>query len=74
MALHFTGTCGRAAIRAIRRREGLVVITPLAQLVWRFKRFAPGLFDWLQQFRRHRRRPTVAAPVASPLLWPNKAH
>jgi short-subunit dehydrogenase len=43
------------AIRAIRRCEGLVVMTPLAHFVWRFKRFAPGLLDWLQQFRRHRR-------------------
>jgi short-subunit dehydrogenase len=56
------------AVRAIRRCEGLVLITPLAQFVWRFKRLAPGLLDWLQQFRRHRHRPAVAVPTASPFL------
>jgi hypothetical protein len=46
----------RRAIRAIRRREGVVVITPFANAMWRFKRFAPGLFDRLQQFRRFKRK------------------
>jgi NAD(P)-dependent dehydrogenase (short-subunit alcohol dehydrogenase family) len=42
------------AIRAIRRSEGLVMVTPLAHLLWRIKRFTPGLLDWIQQFRLHR--------------------
>lgn len=46
----------RRAIRAIHRSEGVVVVTPLAHFVWRFKRYAPGLLDWLHQFRVGRRR------------------
>jgi short-subunit dehydrogenase len=52
------------AVRAIRRSEGLVLITPLAHFLWGFKRLAPGLLDWLQRFRRHRRRPVLTAPLA----------
>jgi hypothetical protein len=33
-----------------------VVITPFANAMWRFKRFAPGLLDRLQQFRRFKRK------------------
>jgi short-subunit dehydrogenase len=53
------------ALRAIRRSEGLVLVTPMAHFLWAFKRSAPRLLDWLQQFRRHRRRqPAIAAPLA----------
>lgn len=59
----------RRAIRAIHRAEGVVVITPFANAMWRFKRFAPGLFDRLQQFRRfkHKTGPIqyIPAPVPS---------
>ena len=61
------------AVRAIRRCEGLVLVTPLAHFLWRFRRFAPGLLDWLQQFRRHRRRPAgrqcpAAVQLPPPLI------
>ena len=57
----------RRAIRAIRRAEGVVVITPFAHAMWRFKRFAPGLFDFLQQFRRKRHSgPIQHIPAAYP--------
>jgi short-subunit dehydrogenase len=36
-----------AALRAIRRNKGLVVITPAARLLWWMARFMPGLLDWL---------------------------
>jgi short-subunit dehydrogenase len=51
------------AVRAIRRSEGLVLVTPLAHLLWRVKRFTPGLLDSIQQFRFHRRRDTAVAPL-----------
>jgi short-subunit dehydrogenase len=51
------------AIRAIRRKEGTVLVTPLAHFLWGFKRLAPGLLDWLQQFRRH--RPPTPSPTSS---------
>jgi short-subunit dehydrogenase len=58
------------AVRAIHRCEGLVLVTPLAHFLWRFKRFAPGLLDWLQQFRRHRRRPAVSQPCPAAVQAP----
>jgi short-subunit dehydrogenase len=47
-----------AALRAIRRNKGLVVITPAARLLWWMARFAPGLLDWLtrQGWRGKRKR------------------
>jgi 3-oxoacyl-[acyl-carrier protein] reductase len=34
-------------VRAIRRRQGLVLITPVAHFYWRLMRLAPWLVDWL---------------------------
>jgi short-subunit dehydrogenase len=47
-----------AALRAIRRNKGLVVITPAARLLWWMARFAPGLLDWVtrQGWRGMRKR------------------
>jgi 3-oxoacyl-[acyl-carrier protein] reductase len=46
-----------AAIRAIRRNKGVVVITPAARLLWWVARLFPGLLDWLtRQGWRGRRR------------------
>jgi 3-oxoacyl-[acyl-carrier protein] reductase len=51
-----------AAIRAIRRNKGLVVITPAARLLWWMARFFPGLLDWLtRQGWRGKRRKSIAA-------------
>ena len=51
-----------AAIRAIGRNRGLVVITPAARLLWWMARFSPGLLDWLtRQGWRGRRRTGIAA-------------
>jgi short-subunit dehydrogenase len=47
------------AIRAIRRNEGLALVTPMAHFLWRFKRFAPKLLEMIQQFRRHGKRHVV---------------
>lgn len=43
-----------AAIRAIRRRRALVVITPLAHVLWIAERISPRFVDWL--FREGWRR------------------
>ena len=45
-------TVAKHAIRAIRRNKGTVVVTPLARLLWMFKRFFPGLFDYVRSFSR----------------------
>jgi short-subunit dehydrogenase len=49
----------RAAVRAIRKNQGVVVVTGHAKFIAWIKRFAPRLFDRIQQFRRVRHRPTV---------------
>jgi 3-oxoacyl-[acyl-carrier protein] reductase len=40
-------TVARKAIAAIRRKRGLVLVTPAAHVYWRIARFAPRLTDWL---------------------------
>jgi 3-oxoacyl-[acyl-carrier protein] reductase len=51
-----------AAVRAIGRNKGLVVITPAARLLWWMARFAPGLLDWLtRQGWRGKRRTGIPA-------------
>jgi 3-oxoacyl-[acyl-carrier protein] reductase len=35
------------AVRAIRKNQGTVVITPAAHLYWRLMRLCPALVDWL---------------------------
>jgi NAD(P)-dependent dehydrogenase (short-subunit alcohol dehydrogenase family) len=42
-------------IRAIYRDQRLVLITPMAHLLYQAQRFAPGLLDLLQRLGRHRR-------------------
>jgi short-subunit dehydrogenase len=50
-----------AALRAMRRNKGLVVITPAARLLWWMARFAPGLLDFVtRQGWRGKRRPRSA--------------
>ena len=51
-----------ATIRAIRRRPAVVIITPLARLLWFFERLSPRFMDWL--FREGwRRRGKVQIPL-----------
>jgi 3-oxoacyl-[acyl-carrier protein] reductase len=54
---------GAAAVRAIQRNQGLVVITPAARLLWWTARLSPGLLDWLtrQGWRGKKRKPAVPA-------------
>lgn len=54
----------RRAVRAILRDEGLVLVTPMAHVLWLLKRLSPGLLDYCQRFRRRRRRPGRSASPA----------
>ena len=54
----------RRAVRAIRRNEGLVLVTWMAHVLWRLKRFAPGLLDFAQRFGRRRSNPAPCDPLA----------
>lgn len=58
------------AIAAIRRNKGIVVVSPLARLMWWTMRLAPGLVDWVsREGWRHPRRIDVAADLAARDLW-----
>ncbi len=59
------------AIRAIRRNRRVVVITPIAHVLFNAKRFTPWFLDWMNHFTLRRRRPTaVTTPSAAPVLRP----
>ena len=49
-------------LRAIYRDQRLVLITPLAHLLYRLHRYVPGLLDLLQHLRRRPAAKTVANP------------
>jgi NAD(P)-dependent dehydrogenase (short-subunit alcohol dehydrogenase family) len=55
----------RKAIRAIRRNRRLVLVTPLAHLLFNAKRFAPWLLDAMNRFRL-KRRPRPPRPATTP--------
>lgn len=51
------------AVRAIRRNQGIVVMTPLARLWWWAARLFPGALNWLmRQGWRRRKRIHIARP------------
>ncbi|MEX1094744.1 MAG: SDR family oxidoreductase [Planctomycetales bacterium] len=54
----------RIALKAIRRNRRLVLITPLAHLLWNLKKFAPWLIDFANHLGRKKRR--LAAHDAPP--------
>lgn len=59
----------RKAIRAIRRNRRLVLVTPLAHLLFNAKRFAPWLLDAMNRFTLKRRpRPVEAAGGAERIV------
>jgi short-subunit dehydrogenase len=49
------------AIAAIRKNRRMVLLTPMAHLLWNLKRFAPGLLDFANHFGRKRMRRSAAA-------------
>lgn len=59
-----------AALRAIRKNERFVLLTPLAYVLYNAKRFAPGFLDWMHQIGRRKTRPL---PVEAELLRPCEA-
>ncbi len=60
------------AVRAIRRNRRMVVITPIAHVLFNAKRFTPWFLDWLNHFTLRRRRVATTKPAASaaPVLRP----
>jgi short-subunit dehydrogenase len=50
-------TVANQAIYAIRANKAVVVISPLARLLWWFARFSPRIFDWIVRQGWRRKRP-----------------
>ena len=51
--------CAAKAIRAIYRNQPLVLVTPLAYLLYYVKRFAPGLFElvnWIEGWKGRKKK------------------
>jgi short-subunit dehydrogenase len=46
-----------AAVRALRRNRRMVLLTPLAHVVWNTKKFAPWLLDWMSHLGRKKPKP-----------------
>ncbi|HEX4000625.1 MAG TPA: SDR family NAD(P)-dependent oxidoreductase [Pirellulales bacterium] len=55
----------RKAIRGIKKNSAMVLVTPLAYLLWYFKRIAPGLVDRLNCIGHRKRRPAAAQKSTS---------
>jgi len=49
------------AIRAIRKNQRFVLLTPLAYVLYNAKRFAPGFLDLLHHIGRRKKRPAFSA-------------
>ena len=52
-------TIAAAAVRAIRRNKGIVVVTPVTRAIWLLARLSPAFVDWLnrrgwRRFGRHK--------------------
>lgn len=45
----------RCGVRAIKRNKRIVLITPLARLLYAMKRISPGFLDWLNHVSRRKR-------------------
>jgi 3-oxoacyl-[acyl-carrier protein] reductase len=59
-----------AAVAAIRRDRGLVVVSPFARLMWWASRLAPGLIDWIsREGWRQRAKVDVAADIKARDEW-----
>lgn len=54
----------KKAVRAIRRNKRMVLITPLAHLLFNLKRFAPGILDFAGRIGRRRKMKQKAAQGA----------
>ncbi len=52
------------AIQAIQRNRGMVLVTPIASVLYNAKRFAPGFLDFLHQIGRRKKRPELAVEGA----------
>jgi hypothetical protein len=59
------------AVRSIQKNRRVVVITPIAHLLFNAKRFSPWFLDWLNHFTLRKRRPVNATTArTTPVLRP----
>ena len=60
-------TVAKKAVRAIRRNRRMVLITPMAHMLWNAKKFVPQLLDFVNHFGRKRKKKRVETDAANPL-------
>jgi len=66
----------RAAVKAVRRNKRLVIVEPVARMMYATKRFAPALLDLLQSFGRRKRiaaKQATWVPIEKPATQPPAA-
>jgi short-subunit dehydrogenase len=59
-------TVARKAVKAIRGNRRMMLVTPMAHLLWNTKRFLPGLLDFANHVGRKRKKQPTQTDVASP--------
>ena len=55
----------RKAIRAIKRNQGMVLVSPMAHALWRIKRFAPWLLEIANQAGRRKKKSAASDATIS---------
>jgi len=64
------------AVRAIRKNQGLVLVTPMAHLYWRLMRLSPTVVDWLTRegWRQRGRKAAAKSGEAVSANSSSRAH
>ena len=65
------GYVAARTLKAIRRNERQVLITPMARILYLLKRFVPSLIDWANHFSRNGKKRRLAAAAAAKKLRPD---
>jgi 3-oxoacyl-[acyl-carrier protein] reductase len=58
------------AVQAIRKNRGLVIVTPVARLLWYFKRLSPSLLSWISGLGKRKKMERPTAPMVEPVKRP----
>ncbi|MGC4001825.1 MAG: SDR family NAD(P)-dependent oxidoreductase [Pirellulales bacterium] len=55
----------KKGIRAIKKNHAMTLVTPMAHVLWRIKRWAPGFLDLLNRLSRRKKKSQPASPQKS---------
>jgi short-subunit dehydrogenase len=57
----------KRGIRAIEKNKGMMIVTPMAHVLWRAKRFFPGVLDFLSRLSRKKKQKNKTVPTIKSL-------